>query len=462
MKTCSTAAGAVLLLCGAAFAQELQPRLGEPLRGLGPNQLQRFHQGRVVFNTPIEAADGLGPAFNDRSCGGCHSGPAVGGASDRTVTRFGRAAGGGRPFDPLAHLGGSLLQEQAISVDCEEHVPPQADVIAGRLTPTTMGGGLLETIEDADILFLADNQPPGLNGFAHMVPLLEDPNAPLRPARFGWKGVIATVKSFSIDASLGEMGLTTVFLPNETAPNGDQDQLALCDAVADPEDVPDAQGFTKVDRFTDFQRFLAAPAQTPRSGMAGETLFDGIGCGGCHYTPGFVTGTAPEAALSGVPIKPYSDFLLHDMGSLGDGIVQGLATETIMQTRALWGLRFRERLLHDGRATGGFFEDDVVAAIAEHAGEGQAASDAFFALGQGERDLVVAFLGSLGRIELDFEIDNDLDEFDWFFIEPFLTGPGAGTIGPDDPGAICDVDQDGDFDLIEFGLLQRGWTGNLP
>src|SRR5207302_10409015 len=47
---------------------------------------------------------------------------------------------------------------------------------------------------------------------------------------------------------------------------------------------------------------------------------------------------------------PFSDFLLHDMGSLGDGIVQGPAGVQMMRTAPLWGLRAEERLLHDARA----------------------------------------------------------------------------------------------------------------
>ena len=77
------------------------------------------------------------------------------------------------------------------------------------------------------------------------------------------------------------------------------------------------------DRLTDFQRFLAAPPQTPKSGMAGEQLFLAIGCAACHVATPYLTGPAPEAALANRLIKPYSDYLLHDMGALGDGIVQG-------------------------------------------------------------------------------------------------------------------------------------------
>ena len=104
------AAGVTLGLASVTFGQELQPRLGDPVQGLTPGQYQRFRRGMTVFNTNLTPAEGLGPAFNDISCGSCHSGPLPGGGSVRTVTRFGLAASGGNPFDPLGHLGGSLLQ----------------------------------------------------------------------------------------------------------------------------------------------------------------------------------------------------------------------------------------------------------------------------------------------------------------------------------------------------------------
>ncbi len=451
-------AALVLLSTSLAGAQDLQPRHGEPLPGLSPAELARFEAGRLSFSQLLTESEGLGPIFNAVSCAACHFEPVPGGSSNRTVTRFGKAAAGGNPFDPLATLGGTLLQQNALSPSCQEIVPPEADVIADRQTPHTFGAGLVEAIVDADILQNEASQPLGLNGWAHWVQPVEDPLGPPRLARFGWKGGVATVTTFSADASLNEMGLTSVFFPNENAPNGDLALLALCDSVADPEDVP-IGGITRVELFTDFQRLLAPPPQTPRTGMTGEMLFTQIGCAGCHV-PSYTTGPAPEAALSGVQIRPYSDFLIHDMGTLGDGIADGPVAETEFMTRALWGLRARGAFLHDGRATGGTFQQNVTQAIAEHAGTAQAARDAFFALTVPERDQVLRFLGSLGQVEFDFEHDNDRDEFDWFFIEPWMTGP-VPTFTPDDPAAIADVDQDGDFDLVDFASLQRGWTGDL-
>ena len=95
---------------------------------------------------------------------------------------------------------------------------------------------------------------------------------------------------------------------------------------------------------------------------AGEQVFNRIGCATCHV--GSIT-TAPantvdqrrrgdrSAALGNKVIHPYSDFLLHDVGT-GDGIpiqptAEFAATANRMRTAPLWGLRTRNRMMHDGR-----------------------------------------------------------------------------------------------------------------
>ncbi|MEL6430075.1 MAG: di-heme oxidoredictase family protein [Planctomycetota bacterium] len=454
------AALAAALLSPTSTAQEPQPVMGEPVPGLTAAEQILFQAGLGAFSAPLSPAEGAGPIFNEVSCAGCHNVPAIGGFGTRRVTRFGIAASGGVPFQSLDAVGGTLLQDQSFDPMCRETVPAAATHTALRGTPIVFGMGLVEAIPDATIVAREASQPPGLAGRIHWVQPLEDPSGPMRPGRFGWKGGVGTTMSFSIDAALNEMGLTSTFLPNENAPNGDMTLLANCDMVADPEDAPDAQGFTRVDRFTHFQRLLAAPAQTPKSGMYGETVFEAVGCADCHVAR-YTSGAAPEAALSNQILQPYTDFLLHDVGALGDGMVEGEATETEMMTRALWGLRQRNAYLHDGRATGGTFEENVESAISEHGGTALPSAQAYAALSQTDKDALLVFLGTLGRTEFDWDVNNRLDEFDWFFLEPFLTGPDPATpIGPDDDGAVCDVDQDGDFDLVEFGKLQRVWTGN--
>lgn len=454
---------AVLLAAGTTYAQELQPRIGDPLPGLAAAERVLFDAGKVEFTRILGVADGLGPIFNDSSCSTCHSNPRAGGAGSKRVTRFGKA---GTPFDPLANLGGSLLQISATLPNCVETVPPQADVEIQRVTPSTAGAGLVEAIRGGDIRAREFAPPSGVSGRAHMVRSFEKRGqAKLDVGRFGWKAQLASILSFSADASQNELGLSNRFIPGDNPPNGNLVLLSQCDTVPDPEDHADGQGLHAIDRQANFQRLLAAPPQTPRSGMSGASVFDSVACNSCHVSSTYVTGPSPAgfASLAGKTIRPYSDFLLHDMGSLGDGIVQGMATEGEFRTTPLWGLRPRAEigLLHDARATGGSLAQNVRDAISAHAGEAQASRDAYLALPAGQQDQLVAFLLSLGRVEFDQEADHDVDEFDWFFFEDAgnFTGPGA-VFNADSPAAIADFDQDGDFDLVDFAGFQRAMTGD--
>ncbi|MCK6484152.1 MAG: hypothetical protein HUU22_11395 [Phycisphaerae bacterium] len=448
----SAAICGTLVVSAAAIAQPaVQPRMGQPLAGLTPAQLDRFQQGGTAFGRIFSAAEGLGPIFNQQACASCHNNP-VGGSGSISVTRFGyfdEKAGG---FDPMDYLGGSLLQSQAISTECAETVPPWANVVTTRITTSTLGAGLIEAIPDAAIL--ANESPgPGVSGRAHMTAAFEDPpNSPLRVGRFGWKAQVATVLTFSADAALNEMGITNRFLTAENDPNGfDPPSLAECDSVPDPEDGPDAEGFHFIDRVTDFQRFLAAPPQTPRFGMTGETLFNTIGCNACHVAS-YTTADDPalEDAIRNKVIRPYSDFLLHDMGLLGDGIAQGDADVREIRTPPLWGVRARDPLLHDGRVAGNTFAARMNAAIAAHnvfGSEAAPAAQAYSALLPAEKNLVISFLDSLGRAEFDMNGDGFHDAADYvLFASCFSTG---GPYTPDDPCAIGDLDQDGDVDAVD-------------
>jgi len=205
-----------------------------------------------------------------------------------------------------------------------------------------------------------------------------------RVGRFGWKAQVPTLFQFAGDAYLNEMGITNPEFPNESCPQGDCAAL-LHNPVPALND--DGSG---VQKFTDFMTLLAAPPRGPVSAqtLVGNLVFAGIGCANCH-TPVLVSGNSPVAALSGKAFQPFGDFLLHDMGSLGDGIVQGSSTPRQMRTAPLWGVRTRSQLLHDGRAT------SIEAAILAHDGQGGQARNRFAALSTTARQALLAFLNSL-------------------------------------------------------------------
>ena len=454
-----------ILFSLSAYSVDLQPRPGAPIPSLSDELMMRFELGKIAYETDLSVEDGLGPIFNQTSCASCHNNP-VGGAGNQTVTRFGMIDKKGG-FDPLTNFGGSLLQAQANSDDCLEFVPAEANVTSLRVTNGALAFGFVEAIADWTLLENQQQQDESIRGKAHMVSNFEDETDPLHVGRFGWKAQVASVLTFSSDASLNEMGLTNRFLPIENAPNGNEELLQECDTVNDPEDGPDSEGFDFIDRVTDFQRLLAPPPQTPRNGMSGEVIFNQIGCVDCH-TKTFVTSADNSIMepLRDQTIHPYSDFLLHDMGISGDGIVQGAATGRELKTPPLWGLAYRTPLWHDGRIDIGNFEVRMNATINEHGSfgsQGQTSTSAFNKLSPIEQSQLFAFLKSLGQVEFDGDSDGDveLDDFHGY----------SDTIGfhscfevettPDDPCAIHDINQDGIVNLDDFDLFVVAFDDEL-
>jgi CxxC motif-containing protein (DUF1111 family) len=202
--------------------------------------------------------------------------------------------------------------------------------------------------------------------------------------KFGWKAQVPSLLIFSGDAYLNEMGITNPIFPDENCPQGNCDELQYNPM---PGLNDDGSG---VRAFRDFMRLLAPPPRGPITfeALIGQVIFSAIGCDACH-TPTLTTGSNAIAALDHQTYHPYSDFLLHNMGSLGDGIKQGDATRREMRTAPLWGLRMITTFLHDGRAT--TLHDAIVA----HDGQGKAARDRFIALSAIEKSYLRAFLKSL-------------------------------------------------------------------
>jgi CxxC motif-containing protein (DUF1111 family) len=350
-------------------------------------QLAAFNEGREEFQEVETAEEGLGPIFNRNSCVACHSGPAAGGSSNISATRFGRTTG--TIFDPLESLGGSLLQERSISRDVER-IPKEANVTARRQTTPLFGLGLIEAIPDATILKgVRTRAVEGVLGKASSVK--DVASGKTMVGRFGWKAQQATLLAFAGDAYLNEMGITNRLFPTENAPNGNVTLLRRLDRVADPEDEADPDtGRAGIDALADFMRYLAPPPTQPGTASTafGAKFFLDVGCTACH-TPSMTTGTHPVPALSQKTVMLYSDLLLHDMGSLGDGIVQGSAGAREMKTPPLWGVRASGPYLHDGRAR------TLDAAIRAHDGEARSARDKYLQLTPDQQKLLVEFLNSI-------------------------------------------------------------------
>lgn len=363
---------------------------GAPLVGLSGSEAAAFNVGRGTFGRNVTPATGLGPVFNDDSCGGCHNAPAPGGGSNRLVTRFARRLSG--VFDAMASLGGSLVQNRAIGGRngaahnfVAETVPAEATIVVQRRTTPLFGLGLVDATPDAAFVALAAAEAARGDGMAGRVNMTDNLRAGGKTVgRFGWKAQVPTLFQFAGDALVNEMGITTPDFPEENCPQGNCAELAF-----NPAPGINDNG-TGPATLTDFMLMLAAPARGPQTAdtAAGEQLFSTIGCGACH-TATLTTGSSPIAALDNKSYHPYSDFLLHDMGSLGDNLEMASATGSEMRTEPLWGLRFVNRYLHDGRAV------TLQQAIAAHDGQGRMSRDSFAALAPDAKAKLIAFLQSL-------------------------------------------------------------------
>lgn len=364
-------------------------KIGDPYPYLTPGQLSAYNAGKQVFITKEGVADGLGPAFNGNSCGSCHGLGATGGSGLQFVTRVGKVTNG--VFDPLEKEGGELLQAFGIGEFVSninftgEHVPEDANVVARRRTTALFGLGLIDATSDQTFINIARGEEKSTRGRVNMV--FNISAGKLTVGKFGWKAQVPTLFQFAGDAYLNEMGITNPQFPKENPPQGDVAKLAIYDTVPDPED-----NGTDVQKFTDFMQFLAPPpSDISVYNENGDKLFSQFGCDQCHLRS-ITSSPNPVSALSEKTYHPYSDFLLHDMGTLGDNIAdQGIATGREMRTAPLWGLRFlnQNNLLHDGRA------HSLREAIILHDGQAKAARDKFAKANLKRQQELLDFLNSL-------------------------------------------------------------------
>jgi CxxC motif-containing protein (DUF1111 family) len=394
-----------------------------------------IHQAdRAKFDEVEAISDGLGPLYNAQSCRECHQNPTSGGASQITELRVGHL-GPDRRFRnaviPIARgkdtiSGRTLVNDRAIcpnatfpDSEIQERVPETETIRTLRASVNLLGDGLVEAVDDTTLIRISRNQCRTtlgkICGQAIQVPIVEAPGE-TRVGRFGWKDQHASLLSFSGDAYLNEMGITSRLFSDEVT--------GICNTISEPNDKPDSTGLSDIDRFARFVRATKAPARDsllaarPRA-RSGSAAFDRIGCATCHIrtlttapagtTLNGGTFTIPPA-LGDKTFHPFADFLLHDVGT-GDGIVMAmpehygrnvyktlwrlLSLDSIARTRnkvrtaPLWGVRLRPRLMHDAASL------TLRDAILRHRGEASGVIGRFRQLTRREQAAIIEFLQSL-------------------------------------------------------------------
>jgi CxxC motif-containing protein (DUF1111 family) len=450
VSTAALLVGACSVAAGCGGVDEALDRSQEALLGgtLPGTDGATFASASAAFSTSENASDGLGPIFNERGCGNCHANGALGGAGENVERRYGRLTN--NLFDAMESTGGSLRQLFGLGgfniggLNCnsgsDANPAPGATIFAGRLTTPLFGLGLVDSLPDGRFDTLASREATAIRGLVNRVTtVLPNPLDPaqtvggVRVGRFGWKAGVPNLGQFSADAYLNEMGISTTSCsrgrvvssfatenranragtnaiingcPDDVLPGTDESLAAethncTTDENGNPEVVNELQD--DVGLFTFFMAHLAPPprtAITPGSSEdRGQVLFNSaaLQCSGCHRSDSDVfVSTSAGGVPSGVVFAPFSDFLLHDMGTLGDGIGNtgdSVAVTRRMRTAPLWGLHSRNKLLHDGRTT------DRDAAIRAHNGgangQGTSAANAYAALTQPQQHDLVLFLNTL-------------------------------------------------------------------
>jgi CxxC motif-containing protein (DUF1111 family) len=421
------------------------------------------------------APDGLGPLYNAQSCRECHQTPVSGAASQVAELRVGHLDTHHQfqnPQIPINHgsevIGDrTLVNDRAICPEIQERVPETETVRTTRLATNILGDGYVEAIADETLLKIRKQQCQASHGKicgqAVKVPVPQSEGHD-RIGRFGWKDQHASLLAFAADAYLNEMGITNGLQKTEvtmicnppvttSVPNNDPTKITEPNSLPDPAD----NNLEDIDHFASFMRSLKAPARDDTAAATsdvkrGAEVFTKIGCASCHVET-IVTGKSPVSpggsglhldAVENRTIHPFSDFLLHDVGT-GDGIAialvehfgrervdkrfreekaaaaiakeppgktedecsesyqtavaegerhPNLLRDTLcarnkVRTAPLWGLRLRSRLLHDGTTV------QLDAAIRRHQGEAEEITERFGKLKPSDQKALLAFLQSL-------------------------------------------------------------------
>ncbi|MFD1553968.1 thiol oxidoreductase [Putridiphycobacter roseus] len=393
-----------------------------------------FNQNWVSAPASAKARDGIGPLLNAKSCSACHfkdgRGAPILSIDDNATGFLIRLSTGnnpdGSPIDDPIYGGqfndksiNGVKDEGVIHVnfeytsgEFEDGTPytlrkPIYSLIKlnyGALSPNIMmsprigqqmiGLGLLEAINSADILLNVDENDAngdGISGKANYVWDIESGDMQL--GLFGWKAGQPSLKQQVAAAFQGDLGIKSYLFPNENHTDNQPECLNLEDGGEVEIEKDD------LEKTVLYASSLAVPARrnvADEDVIQGELLFSELQCIACH-TNTFETGNSHVFSyLNKQLIHPYSDMLLHDMGTeLSDNRPIFLAEGKEWRTQPLWGIGLIQTvnghtyLLHDGRAR------NIEEAILWHGGEAETTKNRYKALPKTQRAQVLKFINSL-------------------------------------------------------------------
>ncbi|MES2661742.1 MAG: di-heme oxidoredictase family protein [Pseudomonadota bacterium] len=435
-------------------SHELDKRYQQAAENIANDNMQNFVEGRRLLHTNfttghhtengnsdgsgnppmLEHVNKAGPLFTNNSCVGCHVKNGKGSINTRTgeLNSFVVNVGVLNPATNLTSphpIFGSSLDTQASPTSTQaaegnyvlngfeavQKVGPSGQiytlqkpvfqsnanlnntVVSVRNSPALIGMGLLEAIDEQDILKLADPNDTNNDGISGKASVVTDRiTQESRLGRFGWKASEPDLKHQVLKAARFDMGIANAMFPK----------------VGEGIELTDSD----INKMVSYLRLLAVPPARTRNiqqyavwnpansnlpnGVelftARERLFSSIGCAGCHTTEMKTSANHPVPELRNQNIKPYTDLLLHDMGSdLSDTISENQATFSEWRTAPLWGIGLTKTVnpnacyLHDCRAR------TIEEAILWHGGEAEASKQNYLKLNNVEQQEVLEFLNAL-------------------------------------------------------------------
>jgi CxxC motif-containing protein (DUF1111 family) len=373
---------------------------------------------------------GLGPIFNNQSCGSCHiadgRGKAPNAGENLSSLLLRISIAGENPYgapNPVPGFGGQLQQRGVTGITAEANVSvsytennfqfpdgeryslrepkfnitnsylplPANIMVSARMATPVFGLGLLESIEESAIVANADEQDADGDGISGKPNYAYDVQSKrYKLGRFGWKAAQPSIIQQSAGAYVENMGVTNMIFPSESAYGQTQYDNATKGYELEDSTLYAVAYYIKT---------LAVPGRRDVKNaevVAGKKIFIANGCAKCHIPMQHTTTDLAFPELSNQTIFPYTDLLLHDMGNgLADNRPDNKATGTEWRTSPLWGIGLtntvngHNNFLHDGRAR------NLTEAILWHGGEAETAKNNFKNSGKADRDALLKFLNSL-------------------------------------------------------------------
>lgn len=415
-----------------------QNAFGFEIDGLSFQEQAKFATGNSLFNqswvsspASTTARDGLGPTFNARACATCHFKDGRGKPLENNINSSGflmrvslpgqdsngdaipipgyglqiqDRANNGIPFEAKVtvtyeSISGNYpdgttyeLQKPTYNFEQEAFGSLSGVQTSPRIGQQTIGLGLVDALPNTELSKfedINDSNNDGISGRMNYVHNVETNTTTI--GKFGWKANAPTLKQQVAGAFHGDMGLTTSLFSENNCPSPQQDCIDAPNG-GEPE-VTDSQ----LDKILFYQANLAVPNRRnfkDEDVLKGKVLFNSLNCVGCHAINQKTESS--NTLLNDITIKPYSDFLLHDMGDdLADNRTDFLASGNEWRTQPLWGIGListvngHTNLLHDGRAR------SIEEAILWHGGEAETIKQNFKNLSATERQQVIDFVNSL-------------------------------------------------------------------